>query len=106
VSVLAARSYSYADEETRVTEPPVLTVEILSATQSPQALVHKIRRLLRAGVRSAWLVVPPLKTITVFTGFDAAGEPQSATYEVGETLRDASAGIEVAVADVFAPPPK
>jgi Uma2 family endonuclease len=100
VSVLAARGYDYTDDEVRVTEPPPLTIEIQSPTQSAADLARKIRRLLTAGVQSAWLVVPPTKTVTVYPG---VMEPT--TYDGDDLLRDAATGIDVALPAIFAPPP-
>jgi Uma2 family endonuclease len=93
----------FTEDEVRMTDLPLVAVEIQSPTQSPNDLVQKAKRLLRAGVRSAWIVLPPLQTITVFTG--APGDLAQTTYRVGETLADPATGIEVALADVFAPPP-
>ncbi len=51
----------------RVSEPPITTVEIISASQSPEEMVRKIHTYLRHGVQSCWLVNPPMQNITIFT---------------------------------------
>jgi Uma2 family endonuclease len=99
----------FTEDEVRMTDLPLVAVEIQSPTQSPNDLVQKAKRLLAAGVRSAWIVLPPLQTITVCTRADAgaaatSGGLQQSTYEVGETLTDPATGIEVALADVFDAP--
>jgi Uma2 family endonuclease len=105
LSVYPPLAFDFRRDEVRMTDLPLVAVEILSPTQSTQDLVHKADRLLRAGVRSVWIVLPPLKTITVLTDLDeATGDMQQATYEPGDTLRDPATGIEVALADVFDAP--
>jgi len=98
--VFSAEPFDYLEDETRVTDPPLLAVEIASPTQAVQELVTKARRYLRAGVGSVWLVQPALQTITVF----CEQEP-SKTYERSETLRDPATDIEIDLADVFRPSP-
>lgn len=82
-------------EEIRMTEPPILAVEILSPTQSTQTLVDKVEGLLAAGVQSCWLVQPALDLVTVFTE-----GMEKTTYTEG-TITDPATGIEVALADIF-----
>jgi Uma2 family endonuclease len=50
----------------RITEPPLLVVEILSPTQGYQAVMDKVETYLRNGVKSCWVVSPPFRTITIF----------------------------------------
>ena len=88
----------FTKDESQVTEPPLLAVEIASPTQSVQDLVDKIRYLTEHGVRSCWLVQPPLRTITVFTE-----SMESSTYDRG-TVTDPVTEIEVDIDDVFAAP--
>jgi Uma2 family endonuclease len=88
----------FTQDELRMTEPPLLAVEIASPTQSAQDLVDKIRFLIEHGVQSGWLVQPPLRTITVFTE-----DMTSSTYDQG-TVTDPVTEIEVDIDDVFATP--
>jgi Uma2 family endonuclease len=85
----------FTHDEVRVTDPPVLAIEIASPTQGIQNLVQKARDLLANGVQSCWLVQPQLKTITVFTG-----EMESTTYSDG-TVTDPVTDISVTLDDVF-----
>ncbi len=88
----------FTQDETQVTKPPLLAIEISSPTQGIQVLVDKIRFLLSHGVESCWLIQPQLRTITVFTG-----EMESATHDRG-VLTDPATEIEVALDDVFSAP--
>jgi Uma2 family endonuclease len=85
----------FTQDETRVTEPPLVAVEIASPTQGMQDLINKIRFLLTHGVQSCWLVQPQLRTITVFT---EGAEPR--TYSDG-TVADPITDIVVELAEVF-----
>ena len=89
-------SIDYAQDEIRMTEPPLVAVEIVSPTQPTQDVVDKIRQMLAAGVRSCWLVQPATQTITVY--HDAA---RPTTFSEGVVTDAAVEDVEVAVKDVF-----
>ena len=82
-------------DEVRLTDPPLLAVEIASPTQGSQVLLDKIEFLLDAGVKSCWLVQPALRTITTFDH-----DMRSKTYSEG-VVTDPATGIEIAIEDVF-----
>lgn len=84
------------DDEVRMTEPPLIAVEIASPTQSQESLVDKIRQMLAAGVQSCWLVQPAIRAVTVFS----AEEPRPRTITDG-AVTDPATGIEVALDDIF-----
>lgn len=98
LSIYEAQEIDFWRDEVRMTEPPLLTVEIGSPTQGIQELVDKIRFLLDHGVQSCWLVQPQLRTITVYSG-----DMDSTTYSDG-TVADPTLDIEVAIDDVFSTP--
>lgn len=52
-------------EQVRVAEPPLLTVEILSPTQSLQDLWDNTELYFAHGVKSCWIVVPTLRAVTI-----------------------------------------
>ena len=95
LSIYPETDVDYTRDEVRVTEPPLVAVEIASPTQSTQALVDKIQGLIEAGVRSCWLVQSTLRTLTVF-----GEEMQLNTFSEG-TVTDPATGIEIALKDVF-----
>lgn len=98
VSVYRDVEFDFLSDRVRMTDPPLIAVEIASPTQGIQDLVDKIQTLLDHGVKSCWLVLPPIQTITVFTeGMD------STTYTEG-TVTDPVTDIAVDLADVFAHP--
>jgi Uma2 family endonuclease len=85
----------YQRDVVRMTEPPLLAVEIVSPTQSTQAVVDKITGMLEAGVGACWLVQPAMQTITVYTK-----DAKPRTVSEG-TLTDPATEIEIDVSDVF-----
>lgn len=93
--VFRKRKITFAHDTTRVSEPPLLAVEIVSPSQSTQDVADKIYDMLDAGVKSCWLVQPAMQTITVYT--DTA-KPR--TLDRG-TLTDPATDIEVDVDELF-----
>ena len=85
----------WSEDEEEVSVPPDLVVEILSPRQSLGPLLDKVREYHRHGVKSCWLVVPALRTISVIL---ATGENRSF---VEGNFQDEPLGLEAAVADVF-----
>jgi len=98
LSVYEAQEVDYLHDEIRLTEPPLLTIEIASPTQGIQALIDKARFLLDQDVQSCWLVQPQLRTITVYSG-----NMESTTYSEG-TVPDPNLDIEVTIEEVFSVP--
>lgn len=96
VALLPRQQYDYRHDLLRVASPPVTAIEVLSPTQSFDALVAKIRdQYLPSGVQSAWLVLPTVRMIYLFLPDQ---EPQVCT---GGTLRDPAAQVEVVLTDIF-----
>lgn len=93
--VFSKREITFAHDVPRVTEPPLLAVEIVSPSQSTQDVADKIYDMLDAGVQSCWLVQPAMQTITVYT----EGE-KPRTFDRG-TLTDPATDISVDVGDLF-----
>lgn len=86
---------NFQEDEARMTEPPLLAVEIVSPSQSTQDVVDKITNMLEAGVQSCWLVQPATETVTIFT----PGEKPS-TVTTG-TLTDPATEIEIQIDEIF-----
>lgn len=55
----------------RMTELPLLAVEIMSPSQTTQDAVLKIETYLQNGVKSCWLVFPASMTVTVYASIEA-----------------------------------
>jgi len=48
------------------TEPPLLTIEIQSPSQSPEEMIDKVKQYFQFGVKSSWVVFPALKGVSVY----------------------------------------
>lgn len=67
LSICNFRDPDWLHDEVRASEPPITVVEILSPSQSVNEIIPKIETYFRFGIRSVWLVQPPLKQVEVFT---------------------------------------
>lgn len=95
ISVYAKRPVDWSKDIAKVTEPPLLAIEISSATQSTQELVDKIYAMLRAGVKACWLVQTPIQAVAVFV----SGEKPK-TFTEGE-VADGLTGISLPIESIF-----
>ncbi len=96
VAIVPRQQYNYRRDVLRVLQPPVTAIEIISPTQSFDALVEKIEdQYLPSGVLSAWLVLPRVANIYLFL----PGQPAQ-IFTTG-LLYDPATQVEVALADIF-----
>ena len=95
--IYSKKNTNFLHDEVRLTEPPLVAVEIASPTQSTQDIVDKIQQMLAAGVQSCWLVQPAMQAITVYAAEGAAPKTVS-----DGPLDDPATDIEIDVAEVFA----
>lgn len=78
------------------TEPPLCAIEIISPSQSLSELTAKARQYFAHGVKSCWLVLPPLGNIYVYS---SPGKYQ--IFRDYETLHDTVLDIEIPLEEVF-----
>jgi len=86
---------NWLHDQTLVTEPPLMVVEIISPLQSVTEMLLKARRYFIGGVQSFWLVEPALQTISVVSPNDTLQ-----TFATG-TVLDTTTSIEIPIAEVF-----
>jgi Uma2 family endonuclease len=67
--VYPKREIDFVRDILRMTEIPLLAIEILSPSQVIQELIDKIEIYINAGVQSSWLVIPTTCTVTVYHDF-------------------------------------
>lgn len=96
IAIFQKMEINFSIDEVRITQAPLCVVEILSPTQSLQDLTDKIRKYFEKGVQSAWLVLPALKSIYVYSSAD---EYKAFTFE--DTLKDAKLEIELQMQEIF-----
>lgn len=89
-------SLSFIEDEIRINTPPILAIEILSPTQNLQELLTKSSKYFQNGVISYWLVIPPLRSVHIFTS------PQDyEVYKKHDILKDELLNIEIDLEKVF-----
>jgi Uma2 family endonuclease len=79
-----------------VTEPPLCAIEISSPSQSTDQMRQKVEKYFQHGVKSCWIVFPPLANIYVFSSPD-----DYEIYRPHETLEDKVLGISLPLKEVF-----
>lgn len=90
------QEYDWEKDEVRMTVPPVTTIEILSPTQAVNDLVEKIRAVyFPAGVKSAWIILPLLKTLYIFYP-----DRPTETFTHG-LVKDLATAVELRMEDLF-----
>jgi Uma2 family endonuclease len=65
IGIYPREAADYRHDEITRAELPLVAVEILSPSQNHQEVVEKAEVYLRHGVKSCWIVSPPLRTVTV-----------------------------------------
>jgi Uma2 family endonuclease len=78
-------------------EPPLLTIEIQSPSQSTGLMVDKTEIYFAFGVKSCWIVIPSLRAVIVC---DRPGHYQF--FHGEEIIHDIQLDIQLPVAEVFA----
>jgi Uma2 family endonuclease len=79
----------------KMTEMPLLAIEVLSPTQGMQELVDKFRIYFAAGIQSCWLIIPMAQSVIVYNSIELAK-----TFNTGELIDDVMA-IQLPVAEIF-----
>lgn len=80
----------------RPTEPPLLAVEIVSPSQGFRDILDKVFFYHAHGVKSVWVVTPPLREVTIFLP-DGSRESHH-----GGVVRDPATGLTADLEAVFA----
>jgi Uma2 family endonuclease len=96
ICVFPERPVDWGKDILCVTEPPLLTIEILSPKQSLGDLFEKADEYLRHGVEESWVIIPEIQSISVCT---IIGKQK--TYTSGD-VRHNSTGIILNIEKLFA----
>jgi hypothetical protein len=96
LALFPRRQIDWTRDVVRETEPPLTCVEIFSPQQGTLEVMEKVLSYLDAGVKSCWVVAPPLRTISIYLpGKDPL------TFSTGRAV-DPATGLEADVSAVFA----
>lgn len=67
IAVYPYKEINWEHDLIKITTPPILVIEILSPTQNINEILDKFSKIyFPGGVKSAWLVIPPLKMVGVY----------------------------------------
>jgi len=91
-----AGALDHKNDPSRRTDPPLLTIEIQSASQSTKDMVTKLEPYFYFGVKSCWIVVPDLQAVLVYDN------PFHYTFfHNDETLKDTVLNVDMSLVEVF-----
>jgi Uma2 family endonuclease len=79
----------------RMTEMPLVVIEILSPTQIVQDILDKFDRFFQSGIRSCWLVIPFAQTVSVYESSNQA------TVFHNEKIHDSALQIDIEWRAIF-----
>ncbi|MGI8601539.1 MAG: Uma2 family endonuclease [Verrucomicrobiales bacterium] len=96
ICVYPREDIDWQHDEVRRSVPPLLAVEIFSPMQGSKEVMDKVDVYLQNGVKSCWVVSPPLKTLAVYR----AG--QVSVSHTSGIVTDEATGLAADLAAVFA----
>jgi Uma2 family endonuclease len=95
IALYAQDASDWHENEIEMMLPPLLSIEIVSPSQSIDEMKEKADKYFAAGVRSVWLVLPALAGVMVLHP-----EEKARFYSDGDIVDDA-VGIRIPVDEVF-----
>jgi len=95
VCIYKQKKADFLNDILRVTEMPLLAIEILSPRQGVQDAIDKIKVYVENGISKCWLIEPVTSVITVFDS-----KLNKKTYSEG-ILKDENLNIEIDLAIIF-----
>lgn len=97
ICVYPKRPINFAESDiVKMTELPIMVVEVLSPSQGSQDALSKFQVYFDAGVKSCWLVIPISTSVIVYTAMDRAQ-----TFHSGE-IHDPVLDVHVPLSEIFA----
>jgi len=90
------RKLNFINESARQAEPPLLTIEIQSPSQSNEEMVEKAIQYFAFGVKSCWIVFPAMKGVAVYSSPE-----QYAFFQQEDMLKDSVMNIEIDLVKIF-----
>jgi len=96
IAILPKTAPNFKKDIIAYPEPPLVSIEILSPTQSLTELTTKANDYFKYGVKSCWIVIPEFKNVYVYSSAD--------DYEIfkeNDTLIDKNLDISFSLKEVF-----
>ncbi len=85
----------FEEDIIRMTEMPLLAVEVLSPSQAAQVALDKFKVYFQAGIQSCWLVIPTAHAVIVY-----ASPQQAESFNSGE-VNDKTLNIRIPISEIF-----
>ncbi len=79
----------------KMTEMPLLIVELLSPTQGTQEILDKFEIYFAAGIKSCWLIEPAIGAVTVYQSLD-----NFRSFVEGDIIDNVS-GLKLPIIEIF-----
>jgi len=79
----------------KMTEMPLLAIEVLSPTQGMLEIVDKFRIYFAAGIKSCWLIIPMAQSVVIYNSIEDAK-----TFNSGDLI-DAAMSIQLPIVAIF-----
>ena len=95
LSVYLRKPADFRHDTIRVTQPPLVVVEICSPTQGYQDVLDKVDAYLNSGVKTCWGVNPPQHAVTIYSA-----DGSQKTYVEGQAV-DPATGLTANLEAVF-----
>lgn len=95
VCIYPKRPLSIPHDILRMTEMPLLAVEVLSPRQGTYSILQKFEAYFALGVPSCWLVEPGTRVVHVYFG-----PSERATFSSGNVI-DERLNIEIPISEIF-----
>ncbi len=96
IVVYATRELNFINEVSKQTEAPLLTIEIQSPSQSIDEMIDKAHQYFNFGVKSAWVVVPAMRGIAVYSNTE-----DYVFFHHNDILHDSNLDIEIDLSKIF-----
>lgn len=94
--VYPLRQLIKSDDILKMTEMPLIAIEVLSFRQFPSTLIEKFKAYFALGIQSCWLVDPLTQSVHVYSAID-----RWKTYGIDDELIVDDFGIQFPVTEVF-----
>ncbi len=95
ICIYSKRKINRLSDIPKMSEMPLLAIEILSPAQGTQAVLDKFKVYFKLGVKSCWLVEPVSGAVTIFSS------PDKARAFVADELADEVLDLRLPVKELF-----
>ncbi len=96
VVVYPKQVLNYVNEVSKQTNPPLLSIEIQSPSQTTDDMIEKLSKYFSFGIKSCWIVFPAMKAIAVYKS-----QEDYVFFDHDDIVKDEIMNINVELKKVF-----